>query len=260
VTDEELRQQFHDTGVLRFDGAFTAAQAATMRSAIWHFIERRTDVRRDDPTTWPEVRIPISFKSMRRGAHFEPLLGNPAVQQALAATFGPDGWDRSRGPKAQILLTFPTPGPWSMPDGWHMDCGFERPTWPVFAMKGFAFFDEVEPTGGGTFVLEGSHRLVERYARTLPPGTGGKGQVWARFMKQDPWLDRVRRGGPDRDLVGATHVVDGIPLRVVELTGKPGDVVLTHLHVFHSASPNTSARPRQMLGVGINAVAPPRAS
>ena len=49
-------------------------------------------------------------------------------------------------------------------------------------------------------------------------------------------------------MVGARHHIDGVPIDVVELTGAPGDVVITHLHVFHTASPNTSDTPRQMLG------------
>ncbi|MGH9233574.1 MAG: phytanoyl-CoA dioxygenase family protein [Acidimicrobiales bacterium] len=42
-----------------------------------------------------------------------------------------------------------------------------------------------------------------------------------------------------------------MPVDVVELRGAPGDVVITHIHVFHSGSPNTSDSPRQMLGKGV---------
>ena len=80
---------------------------------------------------------------------------------------------------------------------------------------------------------------------------------WRRFLKQDPWLAGLLKGGamPDggRHLVGERHEVDGVPVEVVELVGRPGDVVITHLHVFHAASPNTSDRPRYMLGKEIRA-------
>jgi hypothetical protein len=49
-------------------------------------------------------------------------------------------------------------------------------------------------------------------------------------------------------MVGRRYEIEGVPVDVVELTGAPGDVVITHLHVFHSSSPNTSDAPRQMLG------------
>ncbi len=42
--------------------------------------------------------------------------------------------------------------------------------------------------------------------------------------------------------------MNGVPVEVRELTGKPGDVVVTHLHVYHAASPNVGTVPRQMLG------------
>jgi hypothetical protein len=40
--------------------------------------------------------------------------------------------------------------------------------------------------------------------------------------------------------------IDGVPVRVVELTGNPGDVYLTSLWVMHATAPNASSRPRMM--------------
>jgi len=148
-----------------------------------------------------------------------------------------------------------------LPDGWHMDCGFERPTWPVFAVQLFAFFGPVAPMGGGTVLLPGSHRVVERYRETIPPCTGGGKRNWRPFMKHHPWLAQLLDGNrlPDggRSFIGQRHDVGGVPVEVIELSGQPGDVVITHLHVFHSASPNTGDRPRQMLAKGITARRPP---
>jgi hypothetical protein len=42
------------------------------------------------------------------------------------------------------------------------------------------------------------------------------------------------------------QVRHGVPVQVVELTGPPGDVVITHLHVFHARSPDTGTVPRLM--------------
>jgi len=49
-------------------------------------------------------------------------------------------------------------------------------------------------------------------------------------------------------MVEAIGEIDGMPVQVVELTGSPGDVVITHQHVFHARSPNISTDPRLMLG------------
>jgi hypothetical protein len=44
-----------------------------------------------------------------------------------------------------------------------------------------------------------------------------------------------------------------VPVDVLELVGSPGDIVITHLHVFHTTSPNTDDTPRQMLATSIAA-------
>jgi hypothetical protein len=133
-----------------------------------------------------------------------------------------------------------------------MDCGFEQATWPVRSVKLFAFFGEVGPRGGGRMLLPGTHRLVDRYREGLPASAGAGTENWRRFMRRHLWLDRLLDGArlPDygRPLVGTAAEIDGVPVQVVELTGAPGDVVVTHLYVFHARSPNTAAVPRLVLG------------
>ena len=256
VVIDDIRAAFETTGVVRLEGAFTEDQAGAMRGAVWRYTERKIGLRYDDRTTWPDGWPAINWKSLRRDGVFEPLIDNAAVRDALEAIFGGDGWEPPK-PGAQILLSFPTAKSWRLPDGWHMDCGFEQPTWPVFAVKLFAFFGAVEPMGGGTMLLPGSHRLVERYRRTLAPGTGGGKRTWRPFMEHHPWLAQLLDGGKlddgGRSLVGQCHDVDGVPVEVLELRGRPGDVVIAHLHVFHTTAPNTSDRPRQMLGKSVAA-------
>ena len=41
-------------------------------------------------------------------------------------------------------------------------------------------------------------------------------------------------------------IVDGMPLRVVELTGEPGDMVVCHPVMVHCVAPNRDTRPRFM--------------
>jgi hypothetical protein len=253
------REQFETTGVLRLDSAFSAADAALMRDVVWRYVERKMPIPVDDPALL-KGRVPVSFKGLKRHRAFAPLLGNVAVRGALDDIFAPRGWQVPK-PGAQILLTLPTPGEWALPHTlWHMDTGFHQPTWPVQTVKLFAFFGQVDHGGGGTVLLSGSHRLVDRFRTTLPEdGRGGNSGSWGRFMKQDAWLQELSRPGvePARSqrFLDSEHMVDGIPLRVIELTGQPGDVVITHLHVFHCVAPNVSTRPRLMLGKGIGAMA-----
>lgn len=257
---DALRTTFAERGVVRLDRAFGEDAAARLREVVWRYAERKTGVIVADRSTWPQTRLTLSWKGLKRNRAFDVLLGAPAVTAALDAIFGPAGWQRPK-PGAQVLFNLPEPGPWELPDGWHMDCGFERPTWPVFAVKLFAFFGTVEPCGGGTMLLPGSHRLVDRYRSTFDePPAGGKAN-WQPFLRRHPPLGDLLNGAtrPDRgrSIVGERHEIEGVPVDVVELTGSPGDVVLTHLHVFHTGSPNTSDTPRQMLGKTVLAASPP---
>jgi ectoine hydroxylase-related dioxygenase (phytanoyl-CoA dioxygenase family) len=45
--------------------------------------------------------------------------------------------------------------------------------------------------------------------------------------------------------------VDGVPVRIVELTGEPGDVVFLHPHLFHAPAPNHGRTPRLMVTGGL---------
>ena len=70
-----------------------------------------------------------------------------------------------------------------------------------------------------------------------------------------PWLKALTNddGDPERNarlmVTGAT--IDGVSLRVVELTGQPGDVFVTHPWVMHAAAPNAAELPRMMRSVAV---------
>jgi hypothetical protein len=138
-----------------------------------------------------------------------------------------------------------------MPNAWHVDGGFDRPVWPPPAIRMFSCFDAVGPQGGGTLLLEGSHRLVERYVQTQDLPIAGNSVTWRRFLRHYPELDDLRcehdADTPRRDLIGSTIRVGDVDVRPVEVTGDPGDMYLAHFYVFHSGAPNASDRPRQML-------------
>lgn len=250
--DHDFAHRFRETGAVRADGAFTSAEATDIREVVWRHIEERSAVRYGRPETWSAASAgSFGLSSLVRRPEFAAVTQNPSVRDALRTIFDGEVWE-ALGFK--VLLTFPEKAAWVMPRGWHVDFGLERPTWPAFAVKIFAFFDTVEPEGGGTLVMEGSHRLHERFAAETSQDLASPA-AHHELMHKHKWVERVVRGGraahPMRELIGEWNDVDGIPLRVTELTGRPGDVVLTHMHVLHSPAPNAGTRPRQMLGVDI---------
>lgn len=240
---------FRATGLLRLPGAFPPAAAAAMRERLWEFLADRHAMDRDDPTTWnPES--PTGFQPVTHSGVFRDV-GGQALCAALDALFGVGGWTRPRW-WGRPLVTFPGRGSWELPAaGWHFDfmpVSAEHQPRPV---QYFAFLGQVAPRGGGTLALSGSHRLV---ARHLGDGESFRMGKVRTSLTAHPWLRDLftpnGTGDPNDRIaryLGAEASIDGVPLRVVELTGEPGDVVIMHCDTFHTVAPNRSSAPRMML-------------
>jgi hypothetical protein len=77
-------------------------------------------------------------------------------------------------------------------------------------------------------------------------------KIRERLRRSEPWIDALFSAG-DREkrirrFMGEDTIVGGIPLRVAEVTGEPGDIVLMDLRILHSLTPNVTARPRLVIG------------
>jgi ectoine hydroxylase-related dioxygenase (phytanoyl-CoA dioxygenase family) len=153
-------------------------------------------------------------------------------------------------------MTFPQPDTvWTVPtSAWHLD--IPPQIWAsITAVRMFAILDDLEPQGGGTLVLAGSHRLAKAYAassgrephsRTIKLALGSAHQWLGELWDSDKSTDRdapsrIRRCMDD----GA--IVDDVPVIVRELHGAAGDVFLMHSDCFHTVAPNSLKRPRIML-------------
>lgn len=248
---------FRRDGHLALRGAFAGDAAAAMSTAIWRHLEAHTPVRRDDRGTWPREWLAVSFKRLKRHSSFRAVLAAPAVRATLDGIFGPDGWSPSRN-GAQILCTFPStdagpdgdPDAWRVPSHlWHMDGPFQDGVDPPRAVKLFSVVEPLAAHGGATCVLAGSPTLQAAYATTLPvERRGGSTPVWTRFLRDaSPWTAELvlDRGEPDRNarLLRPTEIA-GRRIEVRTLDGAPGDVHVTHINTFHSASTNVADRPR----------------
>lgn len=233
---------FETDGILQLKGALSRDEATAMADAVWHFVERKTDSRRHEPSTWNgwNGQPALSFKTLRKHSAFAALMKSTAVRAALDGVFGVDGWSEPK-PGGQILMTLPNAMQWSLPTAmWHMDTGFARPRWPTYCVKLFALMTDIEPGGGATLALAGTHQLVHDYTETLPPSEFAANQeAMTKFLRTTGILNEIKAGHCDR---------------VVEMCGNAGDVFITHVHAFHCAAPNARAVPRMMLGKYVAAV------
>lgn len=234
LTTSQLAE-FERDGILRLEGAFSVDDAARMRAVLWRELETRHGMVEHDPSTWT-VERPCGLKSTKMSKVFDPILG-PVLRGVLDELFG-ESWVEPKH-VGQVLVTMPEPHEWRVPSKrWHSDFGTEAGE-GLFAVKLWAFFGPCRPGGAGTPQLAGSHALFARHLATLQ-NTEYK-HARDTFMCSHPWLEAI---GDAK--VGDEIFIDDLPIRVVELTGEPGDVFVTHPWVFHSAAVNANDEPRMM--------------
>jgi ectoine hydroxylase-related dioxygenase (phytanoyl-CoA dioxygenase family) len=220
-----------------------------MRDRVWLEITRRHGIERDDRTTW-HGESPTGLKGCKRHWAFKATM-SARVAEALDQLLGEGRWEPPKH-YGQVLVTLPNTSEWRVPHRlWHADFLFIRTTPGLrFAVKHWALLDDVAPGGGGTPQIAGSHVITERYLREHTDEDTEYKWVRDRVMRSHPWLKALAtpNNDPGRNarFMGDDVDVDGLPARVVELTGSAGDVFLTHQWVFHTTAANASDRPRMM--------------
>jgi hypothetical protein len=240
--DTEQLAQFTRDGLVRFPGVIEPG--AGLADGVWRHLGGR-GIARDDPATWPSGQV-----HDLRGIGAGPEL-DCGYARALDAFFGAGCWmaPKSRG---QVVVTFPEVGPWTLPARvWHTDAAYSEPLDPVWGAVMFVFLEPVKPGSGGTVVVAGSHRVAARFARSRPSvGTEKMAVSRKAFYRSHAWLTALMRDDAEpatrMDRFSTEADLDGLPVRVVELTGDAGDIVLAHPLTAHCAAPNCGDRPRVM--------------
>jgi hypothetical protein len=252
LTEAQL-EGFERTGLLHLGGAIPVADAASMCDRIWDHARDAHGMERTDPATWLIEERLAGLRKVSGGRDFERI-GSPAVRGALDGLLGewtePSRW-------GVLLVTFPRreQTEWDVPlNVWHNDFVRFEADHRIRAVQMFVLLDDIGPRGGATVVLTGSHQLVSRYADPAEDGPHPK-RLRRSLGEAHPWLRGLWEGGDNRIqryMVDGAEV-DGVPLRVVELAGRAGDVFFMHCDTFHSAAPNCLDQPRMMASAMIAA-------
>jgi len=255
LTREQLAE-FERLGLVRLSTVFSESEAARMREHVCAALAERFGMRRDMPETWT-LELPRHLQSLARAGVFDAL-GAAALTEAIDDLLGFGTWQHPVH-WGQPLITFPRDGvAWDVPHAqWHIDWPARGSSHPLFALKVFAFLAPVEARGGGTAILASSQNLVARYAAGRSARTSGHARVVrVALMREHPWLRELWAGeaSPDRvgRFMGEGATIAGVPVRVMELTGATGDVVLCHPWLFHAPASNHLATPRMMVGHNVN--------
>jgi hypothetical protein len=251
MLSQDEREEFERSGLLRLPAAIPQADTATMHERFWEFLSTEHGIVRERPGTWTPGS-PRHLQALKRSGVFN-LMATGGVRDAIDDLLGAAAWTP---PKTWglPLVTFPAPGAdWDVPPiGWHVDS--HGPEHELPGVTVFAFLAPVAPRGGGTVVLPGSHRLFNSHIATT--GTWRPAEVKAALGERHPWLRDLWASAPQPGRV-ARYLKEGATiadahLRVRELTGTPGDVVLMHPRTLHAPAPNSLATPRTMLVEIIN--------
>jgi hypothetical protein len=207
------RDAFETDGFVRVRGAIADVEA--MRSVLL-----------DAARTLPLMEIGGAMRpgpesaehlwQIGRAQAFAGLRGDLA--RAVDGVFGPGVWTPVDAHGGLPQPAFPGCATrWTEPDeAWHVDEPTSAAQPGGWGLLGFALLDRVEHGGGATVILAGSPRRLLELARA----TG-------RVVTTE---DAVALSRTD--------------LRVVELTGEAGDLVLVDPRCLHTVSANTSSRPR----------------
>jgi hypothetical protein len=253
----EQRAQFERDGVVLIEGMFDPDDVARAREAV---VRRLANAGVTEDGDWrldgskilerlPSFNVsqPLPASAvggqLGKARELEALGEEPALLAAAETLLG-GPVDRRGQQRLRVLLNLPDPSGWTMPTGWHADSP-RLASSRAIGVQLFAFLDVVEPGGGGTFVVAGSHRLFNsgRFMSVT--------EVRDRFLRHSFFrrfeAEAPTEAGARERLLGERQRDGDVELRLLELTGRPGDAYFTDLRLAHTGRPNGSDHPRMMI-------------
>lgn len=239
-----------ERGWVRVAGAFSAEDAAAMRDVAWTAMKTMHGIDRDDRSTW-RMEAPTHLDVLKGNPEFTAV-GTPRLRAAIGEVLGTDAWQVNKGWGAQFHLFPPVPPrPFDVAVGsWHCDSPYDLPVAPLESVQVISIFGDVAPRAGGMQVVERSHRVIERVMSgdDVPVKHAARRKL---IMRSCPFfVDLATPGDPEARVarfMERGEDVDGVQLRVVELSGEAGDVFLVHPRTLHCRPTNAGTEPRFML-------------
>lgn len=236
------------------------AEAATgFEDFVWDCLAQLRGVRRQDPQTWDLDAPWVGLKKYKEAEILQGI-GSDQLCEAIDDLLGPNTWDKPRH-WGGFLVNFPDtdPASWYIPNtGWHVDYHYTHNEDRLFGLRVFTFLSESKPRGGGTLIVSGSHRLVARFASelTLEERSLKYALLQKRFLQSNPWLQRLtqedeHQAGRVQAFMEKSHRIDDVEIRVEQMSGRPGDILLMHPWLLHVRSPHSGTHPRFMLAKSI---------
>jgi hypothetical protein len=242
------RAAFERDGVICLPGFLPADRVAAAQEAVFAALERAEFWRGDawrldaEKPVWPAHGPSASKLIGNKHPELSALFDSEPVRGLIDALLDGHPVDRRIYRRPMCLFTLPNAGEWTLPNGWHTDAP-RLASGRAPGVQLFSFLSPVGARGGGTMAIAGSHRLLD----------GGRSLTlkgMRRELAPEPYFRQLWRNKPlawAADAEFPAGAVENLPLRLVEMTGAPGDVWVMDLRTFHSASHNAADAPRVML-------------
>ena len=251
------RDEFERLGIVRLPGAIARAEAEAMCNRVWQALEKRYGLRRESPATWKGQYL-LGTHHLPKSETF-PEIGGPAIRSSLDDLFGPGNWQPPER-WGSLLVTFPNShDQWTVPhQAWHLDYPASSEMKELSIIRIFVCLAKLEPCSGGTLFVAGSHRAVQDLVSKAGVARMRSADARTALIHTHAWMRALCTFDKTLDRVEAFmrkgSVADGVELRVVEITGEPGDAFLTHPLLLHAGSKNTATHPRIALSSTVYSV------
>lgn len=259
VLSQEEMDSFEALGYLRVREAFPREAALKMQDFMWSELKWRHGFERDDPSTWTIKKWhPALWTALKLNRTSDnPVYKDIASDRLMGAYRDLLGAERAPYKQSwgafQVVFPEQSDIPWEVGYDWDLSGMIRSDLNRLLGV--YTFYSSVVHQGGGTLVVEGSHRLVMSfYDRMTPTDLKQSKQVHKnRFLESHSYFAELSgkvkdRSDRTRRFMEETTVIDDVPVRVVELTGEPGDAIFYHSALLRGASPNLSDVPRFVRG------------
>lgn len=246
-------RQFNEQGFVVVRGCVSEADAREAGAAVWADLLERYDVA-EEPGTWHGQYFSFGGTALKGSE----AMVSERMTEVLDTLLGAGCWrtDYRSKRSGTVFASLPRPGgrdAWTVAGDWHWDQGENRHLPTYTGLQVCTLLSETSHRDGGTLFVSGSHHAVAAYFHR----TRGRfsdnysAKRMQSFFSTREWFRDLDGGTvPKEDRVAAfmdrTSTIDGISLRVHEMTGKPGDVYLLHPLLVHAGPPNGGRWPRIM--------------
>lgn len=119
---------------------------------------------------------------------------------------------------------------------WHLDAAVP-PHDICPGVQIFVLIDDLQPGGGGTLALAGSHRL---------PYVSGFKSAHEALRSDSFFAELYAPIGTPSEKFFVPRTVHGIEVSLIEMSGRAGDAFVMDMRVLHSPSPNRTSKMRMM--------------